>query len=78
MSRIGKKPIALPKGVDIKVNGSTVTVKGPKGTLSQAIHADLSVEVNSEEILIGRPNDSRTNKAQHGRDTNMATFFGIT
>lgn len=66
MSRIGKKPISLPKGVDVKVNGSTVSVKGPKGQLSQNIHAELKVEVGSDEILVTRPNDSRTNKAQHG------------
>lgn len=66
MSRVGKKAIALPKGVEVKVNGSTVSVKGPKGQLSQDIHADLKVEVSASEISVTRPNDSRINKAQHG------------
>lgn len=66
MSRIGKKPIALPKGVEVKINGSNVSVKGPKGQLTQDIHADLKVEVGSDEISVTRPDDSRINKAQHG------------
>jgi large subunit ribosomal protein L6 len=66
MSRIGKKPISVPKGVEIKVDGSNVTVKGPKGTLSQKIYHELNIEVKDGEVLIGRPNDSRVNKAQHG------------
>ncbi len=66
MSRIGKQPIPLPKGVEVKVNGSTVNVKGPKGQLSQSIYADLKVDVKSDEIVIARPNDNRTSKAQHG------------
>lgn len=66
MSRIGKKPITLPKGVEIKVDGSTVSVKGPKGQLSQSIHSELKVEVSDGEVAVTRPNDSRINKAQHG------------
>lgn len=66
MSRIGKKPIDLPKGVEVKVNGGNITVKGPKGQLSQDIHPELTVKVESTEVLVERPNDSRINKAQHG------------
>lgn len=66
MSRIGKKPITLPKGVDVKVDGSVVSVKGPKGQLSQKIHSELKVEVGTDEISVTRPNDSRENRAQHG------------
>ena len=66
MSRIGKKPIALPKGVDVKVEGSTVSVKGPKGQLSQQVHSELKIEVGAEDIKVVRPNDSRLNKGQHG------------
>lgn len=66
MSRIGNKPISLPKGVEVKVNGSTVSVKGPKGTLTQDIHNELKVDVGSDEVNVARPNDSRENKAQHG------------
>lgn len=66
MSRIGKQPIALPKGVDVKISGSTVTVKGPKGQLTQEIHDELKVEVGADEVNVTRPNDTRINKAQHG------------
>ena len=66
MSRIGRKPITLPKGVEVKVNGSTVSVKGPKGQLTQDIHSELKVEVSADGVSVTRPNDSRTNKAQHG------------
>lgn len=66
MSRIGKKPISVPKGVEVKVDGSNVTVKGPKGSLSQKIYHELNIEVKDGEVLIVRPNDNRVNKAQHG------------
>ncbi len=66
MSRIGKKPIPLPKGVEIKIEGSLVTVKGPKGQLSQDIYPELKLEVGSDEILVTRPNENRTSRAQHG------------
>ena len=66
MSRIGKKPISVPKGVEVKIDGSNVTVKGPKGTLSQKIYHELDIELKDGEVVIGRPNDNRTNKAQHG------------
>jgi len=66
MSRIGKKPITLPKGVEVKIDGGNVTVKGPKGTLSQKIYSELDIEVKDGEIVIGRPNDNRVSKAQHG------------
>jgi large subunit ribosomal protein L6 len=66
VSRIGRKPIPLPKGVEVKLNGSTVSVKGPKGQLSQEIHSELMVEVSAEQVSVARPDDSRTNKAQHG------------
>jgi len=66
VSRIGRKPIELPKGVEVKINGSTVSVKGPKGQLTQDIHSELKVEVSAEGVSVTRPNDSRLNKAQHG------------
>ena len=66
MSRIGRKPIELPKGVEVKINGSTVSVKGPKGQLTQDIHSELKVEVSADGVSVTRPNDSRLNKAQHG------------
>jgi large subunit ribosomal protein L6 len=60
-------PIALPKGVDVTVDGTTVTVKGPKGTLATTIAETISVEkVDESTLLVTRPNDERTNKALHG------------
>ena len=66
MSRIGLKPIALPAGVKVTVNGSTVTVQGPKGTLTRDIHPLMQVEVNANEILVKRPNDEKEAKSLHG------------
>ena len=57
MSRIGKKPIEIPKGVDIKVDGQTVTVKGPKGELTQSFDKDLRIELNDGVLTVERPND---------------------
>ena len=66
MSRIGKKPIAIPAGVEVNVNGSEVTVKGPKGTLSQSFSARMTVEVNGAEVIVTRPSDSNEDKSLHG------------
>jgi large subunit ribosomal protein L6 len=67
MSRIGRLPITLPKGVDVTVDGTTVTVKGPKGTLSTTLAETMSVEkVDENTLLVTRPNDERNNKALHG------------
>ena len=66
MSRIGLKPIALPAGVKVTVNGSTVTVQGPKGTLTRDIHPLMQVEVNANEVLVKRPNDEKEAKSLHG------------
>jgi large subunit ribosomal protein L6 len=67
MSRIGKKPIAIPQGVAITVeNNNTVVVKGPKGTLSQKINPDIKVVVEEGEILIERPSEQKQHKAMHG------------
>ena len=66
MSRIGRKPIVLPAGVDFKVEDSVVTVKGPKGTLTQKIHPAMTVEVNGNEVLVTRPNDEKENRSLHG------------
>ena len=59
MSRIGRKPIAIPAGVEVKVENGLVTVKGPKGTLSQQINPIISVEINGNEINVTRPNDEK-------------------
>lgn len=66
MSRIGKTPITLPKGVDVQVEPGLVRVKGPKGELSQAISDKLNVRVEGDHILVTRPDDERQTKAQHG------------
>ncbi|MGQ9567160.1 MAG: 50S ribosomal protein L6 [Anaerolineae bacterium] len=67
MSRIGRMPIALPKGVEIKVEpGNLVTVKGPKGTLTRALHPDMQIEVAEEQVVVRRPSDARHHRALHG------------
>lgn len=66
MSRIGKTPILIPAGVTVKVDNNVVTVKGPKGELSQTINPDLTVAVEDGHIVVTRPSDDREHRAQHG------------
>ena len=66
MSRIGRKPINIPAGVEVKVDGSCVTVKGPKGTLSQTFQPSMNIAVEGAEIVLTRPNDEKQNRALHG------------
>lgn len=68
MSRIGKSPIDIPAGVDVKFEGSLVTVKGPKGLLSFNIHSGISAEIDEESkvILVKRADDSNKNRELHG------------
>ena len=66
MSRIGRKPIVIPAGVEVKIDGSHVTVKGPKGTLDSAIHPLMKVEVKDGEVLVTRPNDEKEARSLHG------------
>jgi large subunit ribosomal protein L6 len=66
MSRIGKNPIALPKGVDIKVDKGLVTVKGPKGTLTQDIDPDMIITIEEDSIVVSRPTEQKDHKAKHG------------
>ncbi len=66
MSRIGRKPIAVPAGVDVNIDGTTVTVKGPKGTLARDIRGEISVKLENGEITVTRPNDEKENRAYHG------------
>lgn len=66
MSRIGRMPITIPAGVDIKIDGNVVTVKGPKGTLTQEIHQDMIVEKEGNELLVKRPSEQKAHKALHG------------
>ncbi len=55
MSRIGRKPITVPSGVDVTLNNTVITVKGPKGTLTRELHKDMSVTVENNEINVVRP-----------------------
>ena len=66
MSRIGRKPIAVPAGVEVKINGSEVTVKGPKGTLTQSFSERMTIKVEGSEILVTRPTDDKEDRALHG------------
>ena len=66
MSRIGKKPVTVPKGVTITQNGSSITVKGPKGELSRTLPAEMKVSVNGSEILVERPSDEQGQRSLHG------------
>ncbi|MEY2711318.1 MAG: ribosomal protein [Actinomycetota bacterium] len=66
MSRIGKAPINLPGGVEVSIAGRTVTVKGPKGTLSRDIPGDIVVRKEENTLVVERPNDERTNRSLHG------------
>ena len=66
MSRIGRKPIVIPAGVEVKVDGQTVTVKGPKGTLTKSFHPNMKITVEGAEIKVERPNDEQLNRSLHG------------
>ena len=66
MSRIGRKPIAIPAGVEVKVEGSVVTVKGPKGTLTNTFNADIAIAVEGNEIIVTRPSDVKEHRSLHG------------
>ena len=66
MSRIGRKPIAIPAGVEVKAADGVVTVKVPKGTLTQKYNTAMTVEVAGNEVLVTRPNDDKENRSLHG------------
>jgi large subunit ribosomal protein L6 len=66
MSRIGKKPVSIPKGVTVTVKDSVVTVKGPKGELSQEIDRDISIEITETELIVSRPTEQIRHRAMHG------------
>ena len=66
MSRIGRKPINIPAGVEVSLNDGVITVKGSKGTLTQKIHRNMKVEINDGIITVIRPNDLKQNRALHG------------
>lgn len=66
MSRIGKLPIALPKGVEVTVNKNNITVKGPKGTLNRTIDPSITVAVADGKVTLSRPTEQKRHKALHG------------
>lgn len=66
MSRIGKLPIAIPKGVTVTTEGSTVTVKGAKGELKKTFHPDLAIAVENGNVVVTRPSDEKEHKSLHG------------
>ena len=66
MSRIGKRPVPLPKGVTASIDGRTVTVKGPKGEISRTVHAELTLALENESVAVRRPSDEPRHKALHG------------
>ena len=67
MSRIGKMPISIPAGVDVKIEaGNLVTVKGPKGTLTQQLHPAMTITQEGAELHVTRPNDAKENRSLHG------------
>ncbi|MBF4509569.1 MAG: 50S ribosomal protein L6 [Aeromicrobium sp.] len=66
MSRIGKQPIPVPAGVEVTIDGSTVTVKGPKGTLTQSFDPAMQITLEDSIITVTRPNDERRNRSLHG------------
>ena len=66
MSRIGKAPITLPKGVSVKMDGSQVTVKGSKGSLSQTFNPSMQIDLSDGTLTVSRPSDSREHRSLHG------------
>lgn len=66
MSRIGRKPIAVPSGVDVTLDNAVITVKGPKGTLTRELHKDMKVTVENNEITVVRPSDNKMHRSLHG------------
>ena len=66
MSRIGNKPITVPEGVEVKLDGQKITVKGPKGTLEKEIHNNITVKLDNNVITVTRPDDVAFNRSLHG------------
>jgi len=66
MSRIGRLPIPVPSGVDVTIDGRQVTVKGPKGTLSRALHPDMTLSREDGTLVVTRPTEQKTHKQLHG------------
>lgn len=66
MSRIGKQPVVIPAGVEVKLDGNVVTVKGPKGTLTNTFNREITIAQEGNEIIVTRPTDEKEHRALHG------------
>jgi large subunit ribosomal protein L6 len=66
MSRIGKHPIAVPKGVTVTIDGNNIKVKGPKGELERKIHPEMKIALENEQVTVSRPSEEANHKALHG------------
>ncbi|HPI02122.1 MAG TPA: 50S ribosomal protein L6, partial [Bacillota bacterium] len=66
MSRIGRKPISIPTGVKVELDGHSMIVKGPKGTLSRELHEDMKINIEGDVILVERPSEDKPHKSLHG------------
>jgi large subunit ribosomal protein L6 len=66
MSRIGRKPVTVPKGVTLQVQGNSVAVKGPRGELSRALHPEMQIAFDKDQFTVARPSDEKRHKALHG------------
>ncbi|MDC1541987.1 50S ribosomal protein L6 [Candidatus Pseudothioglobus singularis] len=80
MSRIGQKPIEIPEGVEVKLDGNVVSVKGPKGELSKEVHENMKVTIEDNTVTVERPDDSKENRSLHGtaRSTIANMIEGVT
>ena len=79
MSRIGKKPVVIPKGVDVSLSGNDIKVKGSKGELAISVHPEMAVKVEEGEIVVERPSDEKKHKALHGLSRSLIQnmFTGV-
>lgn len=66
MSRIGRKPITIPSGVNVTLDNTLITVKGPKGTLSRQLHKDMKLNVEESQLTVERPSDNKLHRSLHG------------
>src|SRR2546429_6538463 len=66
MSRIGRKPVALPQGVTVQIDGHKITVEGPKGEISRTLHEDMALALEDSTVVVKRPSDEAQHKALHG------------
>ena len=66
MSRVGNKPVSIPKGVSVTSSGNVIKIKGPKGELERSIHPNMKIQVAENEVSVQRPDDTKTNKSLHG------------